>query len=79
MIWKTDFTGRLAVNQEAVKLCVYPFTLIIMVSDRMTVFRQPFRPFASEKFKSRPFCLATLAQNGYVCQISSIAFLEGDK
>ena len=79
MVWKTNFTGRLAVNQEAVKLCAYPFTLIVVVSDRMTGFRQPFRPFASEKFKPRPFCLATLAQNGYACRISSIAFLKGDR
>lgn len=80
MIWKTNFTGRLAVNQEAIKLCVYPFTRIAMVSDNeMTAFCQPFGQPASEKPESRPFCLATLAQNGYPCQIFSIAFLKGDR
>jgi hypothetical protein len=75
MIWKTHFTDRLAVNQEAIKRCVCLFTRIAVVSDNgMTVFHQPFGLFASEKFESRSFCLATLAQNGYPCQLSSIAF-----
>ena len=51
-----------------------------MVSDNeMTAFCQPFGQPASEKPESRPFCLATLAQNGYPCQIFSIAFLKGDR